>query len=173
MLKRWIIAIGLIGLIVFAVVNLMPKGKYQAAINTGDIAKDFQLPDLQGKLHSLPKGEVVLVNFWATWCPPCQQEIPSMEKMAALLQQEGLKVLAVSVDIDGQAVQRFVREKHMQMPVLHDQDQTVSHDYGVYRYPETFLIDRQGRIRMHQIGAIDWMQDKVLKSIRQVLSEQP
>lgn len=83
----------------------------------------------------------------------------------------GLKVVAVSVDREASDLDAFVREYDLPFTVLHDANSAVSHDYGVYRYPETFLIDRQGYVRYHLVGAVEWMSDSIIKGIEGLLNE--
>jgi len=137
----------------------------------GDTAPDYVLPDLQGQTFSIPKDSVVLLNFWATWCPPCRQEMPSMTELHHALAKRGVRVVAISVDRDPQALAAFVREYNLPFRVLHDADSNVSHRYGVYRYPESFIIDRTGTVRRHVVGAIDWMSPNVMRDIEAILAE--
>ena len=89
------------------------------------------------------------------------------------LQEKGLKVVAVSVDKNSSELASFVREYGIPFEVLHDQDSQVSQRYGVYRYPESFLIDRNGRVRYHLIGSVEWMSPQVMDNIESMLNEQP
>jgi len=169
MSKRWGLAIGLLLLIAGAFWFALPESVQP--VREGDVAIDFSLPDLQGRQHSLPKGDVVLLNFWATWCPPCRQELPSMAELHRRLAARGLKVVAVSIDQNRQELEGFVRENQLPFQVLHDQDAAVSRRYGVFKYPESFLIDRQGKVRYHMIGAVDWMSAPVLRALNGLLAE--
>lgn len=140
-------------------------------VNRGDQSTDFSLPDLQGVMHSLPKGEVVLLNFWATWCPPCRREIPSMATLYGKYAARGLKVIAVSVDQRRNDLLSFMKEYPMPFQVLHDSNGAVSHSYGVYRYPESFLLDRHGTVLRHIVGATNWMAEPMLRTIDKMLAE--
>ncbi|RMG92064.1 MAG: TlpA family protein disulfide reductase [Zetaproteobacteria bacterium] len=146
-------------------------------VRAGEAAVDFQLPDLQGKMHSLPKGDVVILNFWATWCPPCREEIPSMAKLHERFAAKGLRVVAVSVDQNDEDLAGFVREHQLPFEVLHDPEARVSRRYGVFKYPESFLIDRNGVVRHHLVGAVDWTSEPVVEAVEALLSggigEQP
>ncbi len=146
-------------------------------VREGTQAIDFQLPDLQGKMHSLPKGDVVLLNFWATWCPPCREEMPSMARLHERFADKGLRVVAVSIDQNDDDLAGFVREHQLPFEVLHDPEARVSRRYGVFKYPESFLIDRNGVIRHHLVGAVDWTSEPVVAAVDALLSggsgEQP
>ena len=142
-----------------------------ASVRPGDMISEFTLPDIKGAMHSLPKGEVVLLNFWATWCPPCRKEIPSMAVLHDKYAAQGLKVIAVSVDKESRNLQAFMREYSLPFQVLHDADSTVAHGYGVFRYPESFLIDRNGKVVYHLIGAKDWMSESITQTIEGMLKQ--
>ncbi|MGH9420089.1 MAG: TlpA family protein disulfide reductase [Thermoanaerobaculia bacterium] len=107
------------------------------------------------------RGDVVLINIWATWCLPCRVEIPSIEKLNAAYAPKGLKVVAISVDDPGSEplIRDFVKKYNMNFDVLHDtggQDGKVSRDYQTTGYPETVIIGRDGLIRRKFLGATDW-----------------
>ncbi len=169
MIRRWLVGLGMLLAAVAGIWAMLPEAP--AEIGEGDAALDFRLPDLEGAMHGLPKGQVVLLNFWATWCPPCRQEIPSMAELHRRYAAKGLRVLAVSVDRRDADLAGFVKEYNLPFLVLHDADNAVSRRYGVFRYPESFLIGRDGRIRYHLIGAVDWMSASVLQTVEGMLDE--
>ncbi len=140
--------------------------KKEVPAQEGAAAPDFTLQDLSGKqvqLSSL-KGKVVLVNFWATWCPPCREEIPSMVKLNQVMQGKNFQMLAISVDEGGkQAVQEFFRQNGVSLPALFDTDGSVSRRYGTTGVPETFIVDGKGVIRKKVIGGVDWSAPEVLQ----------
>jgi peroxiredoxin len=129
------------------------------------VAADFTLRDLDGKLHRLSdyRGKVIFLNFWATWCPPCRSEIPSMERLNEVLGSKDFVMLAVNADEEVKDLQAFAKENPHKFPVLSDADGTVQKLYRVDKFPETFIIDRQGRISEHIIGARDWSSTESLK----------
>jgi peroxiredoxin len=115
--------------------------------------------DLEGQAVRLSayRGQVVLVNLWATWCPPCREEMPSMEKLHQRLREKGFVLLAVSEDEGGAGVVRpFVEQMRLTFRVLLDPGGDVGRKYGVWGYPESFLVDREGRIVERVIGPRDW-----------------
>jgi len=169
MLKRWLAMAGMLVAVGLAAWYGMPGSQPRA--EPGRPALPFTLPDLGGEMQSLPTDGVVLLNFWATWCPPCRREMPSMATLYNTLKDKGLKVVAVSVDRDANSLAGFVREYQLPFQVLNDKDSAVSRQYGVFRYPETFLIDRRGVIRRHLIGAVEWMSDPVVREIEAMLAE--
>ena len=126
---------------------------------TGYQAADFELTDLEGRSYKLSDliGKVVVVNMWASWCPPCIAEMPSVEALYRRFRNSDLVVLTVSVDAEGaKAVQPIVNEMGLTVPVLLDSESTLPPRYGVTGYPETFVVDRDGRVVEHYIGPTDW-----------------
>lgn len=140
---------------------------------TGYEAPDFTLPDLQGRSHRLSdfRGKVVFLNLWATWCPPCREEMPSMEALYRRLKDRGFVVLAVAEDEGGAAVVGpFVTEMQLTFPVLLDPGATLSPRFGATGYPETFIIDRTGRVVNHTIGPAAWHSGEMVAYFEQLLS---
>lgn len=141
--------------------------------NIGYEAADFTLPDLQGKPVRLSdfRGKVVFLNFWATWCPPCRMEMPNMEGLYKQLAPRDFVMLAVAEDEGGAAaVGPFVRELGLSFPVLLDPEATLSPRYGATGYPETFIIDRNGRVVNHTIGPEDWDSKEMVAYFEQLLA---
>ncbi len=129
-------------------------------VQEGDRAPEFQLPSLDGRMVNLSshRGKVVMVHFWATWCPPCVEEIPILEQLYRSPLGKDLEILAVSVDEGGgPAVASFLQRRRFSLPVLLNPDQSVSRAYGTFKFPETYLVDREGIVRRKIIGAADWM----------------
>ena len=123
------------------------------------LAPDFAAPDLNGQAVSLAslRGKVVVVNLWTTWCPPCRQEMPSMERLAAHFRGRDFQLLAVSQDEDGrEKVVEFARDLGLSFPVLLDPQRQVGERFGVWGYPETFVIDRNGYVVERVIGPREW-----------------
>lgn len=104
------------------------------------------------------RGDVVLLNIWATWCTPCREEMPSIQRLHERFGDRGLTVLAVSIDNPGMEsqIRAFAEELDLTFQILHDPANTISSAYQVTGYPETFLIDQRGVIRKKHIGATDW-----------------
>ena len=131
---------------------------------------DFQLPDAGGRSVSLSaqRGHPVLLNFWATWCPPCVDEVPSLEDLARKLDGTDLRLLAVSVDDDWGAIRRFF-PKGSSIGVLLDTSHDIPKKFGTEKFPESFLIDAAGRVRYYFINKRDWSRPEAvacLESLR-------
>jgi len=155
-MKRWTLPFGFL---LVAMGLAFYYQQLQARDRAGFPAPDFTLKDLQGRTHRLSdfRGKVVFLNVWATWCPPCRIEMPSMERLHRRFRDRGLVVLAVSEDENGTAaVQPFIDEMGLTFPILLDEDGVIPPRYGVTGYPETFIIDREGRVVQHTIGPEDW-----------------
>jgi peroxiredoxin len=129
----------------------------------GEPAPDFSLQDA-GRTVALHdyKGQVVVLNFWATWCPPCVEEMPSLVEMQSRLKDKGVTVLAVSLDIDGAAYQKFLKDYKVDLLAVRDPKQVSNSLYGTFKYPETYIIDRQGMVRRKFIGAVDWTNPEIM-----------
>lgn len=122
-------------------------------------AREFTLPAPGGAKVRLAdfKGKVVFLNFWATWCPPCKEEMPAMERLYQKLKARGFVVLAVSIDAEGDSVVTpFLKEHHLTYPVALDQKMEVARLYAVRALPSTYLIDRKGKIVAMALGARQW-----------------
>lgn len=149
-----------------------PPSPYAIEKLSGQKAPDFTLNDINGKPVSLSsfKGKVVLLNFWATWCPPCRAEIPSMNRLQEKLKSRGLVVIAVSTDNRIDEPKRFVQQNPVNFIVLHDSNLKVSRTiYKVFMMPTTFLIDRRGIIVEKYFGEQDWTDPEILKEIEALL----
>jgi peroxiredoxin len=130
---------------------------------------------MEGKSVSLAdfKGQVVLVNFWATWCGPCRVEMPSMEAMYKEMNAQGFEILAVSTDEEGSAVTKpFVDDSQLTFPILHDTKYEVGAMYGVRTLPMSYVVDRKGIIQHRIYGARDWHSPEA-KNLLNKLLQQP
>jgi len=123
----------------------------------GSTAPDFTVQDSDHKITlSQFRGQVVVLNFWATWCPPCIEETPSLVRMTARMKDKGVVVLAVSIDADDAAYHKFLKDYSVNMVTVRDESRKASDLYGTFGWPETFIIDRSGVIRRKFIGAVEW-----------------
>ncbi|RME83553.1 MAG: hypothetical protein D6775_07795 [Caldilineae bacterium] len=125
-------------------------------VRVGDRAADIELPDLQGRVLRLSdmRGKAVLVNFWATWCLPCRDEMPLLQATYEKHNSQGLEILGVNVGEDRDTVQKFVAEFGLTFPVVLDRDQKVARRYRVYGIPQTFFITREGVIDFVVTGVL-------------------
>jgi len=136
----------------FKALELIKPSRVQAA-------RDFTVPSPDGKAIKLAdyRGKVVFLNFWATWCLPCREEMPTMERLHQRFKDTGFVILAVSVDAEGaQVVTPFVKEHKLTFPIGLDPKMTLAERYGVRAIPSSFLMDRKGRLVALALGPRDW-----------------
>ncbi|HXR16594.1 MAG TPA: TlpA disulfide reductase family protein [Terriglobales bacterium] len=128
----------------------------------GSTAPDFTVQDGDQKVTlSQFRGQVVVLNFWASWCPPCVEETPSLVQMQQRLKDQGVVVVAVSIDVDDGAYRSFLKDYHVNMITARDPDQKSAALYGTHGWPETYIVDRAGVLRRKFIGPVDWNSHEV------------
>jgi thiol-disulfide isomerase/thioredoxin len=135
--------------------------------------EDFSLPLLTGGTQTLSglKGKVVFLNFWATWCPPCKSEMPSMDSLYRRLREKGMEFLAVDIQETRDSVEYFVSESRLSFPVVLDQSGRVSSVYGIRSIPTTFIIDRDGMIIAAAMGGRNWDTPAVVTAFEVLLND--
>jgi peroxiredoxin len=168
------ISVALLIVVLFSVVSCGPESSQTtpATVELGSEAPDFTLTDLSGESVSLSefRGKVVLLNFWATWCPPCKAEMPSMEKLFQTLKEDGFVLLTINIEPNGrQTVPEFLAQNPHSFPVLFDVQGSVHKRYGVFKFPESFVIRKDGVIDDKVVGAIDWSHPEVIAYFRSLL----
>ena len=145
-----------------------------ALLGRGSDAPDFDLPRLAGgapaSLSGL-RGRVVLLNFWATWCKPCEDEMPAMERLYRTLSDSGFELIAISVDDDRALVERFASRLGLSFPILLDPQHEAATAYQTFRFPESLLVGRDGVIVERYIGPKDWDAAAYVTRIRKLLAE--
>ncbi|MFN7951763.1 MAG: redoxin domain-containing protein [bacterium] len=132
-----------------------------AAPKVGDPAPDFEVTDLANRKVKLAelRGSPVFLNFWATWCPPCVEEMPSIAAIARQYGDQGLRVVAVNVDAAPAAtIQKWLDGRKLALEVWLDPNGAIAHQFGTFKYPETFIIDRAGKIQAKYVGSHPWTQ---------------
>ena len=134
-------------------------------------ARNFTLPVLGGENTSLSsfRGKVVILNFWATWCPPCREEMPSMESLYRRFKDEGLEIIAVDMMEDTETVSRFISNNGYTFPVMLDRLNRTGAVYGVSSIPASFILDREGRIIARVIGGISWNSPRMIAAFDALL----
>jgi cytochrome c biogenesis protein CcmG, thiol:disulfide interchange protein DsbE len=135
-------------------------------------ARDFTIQDSDRSVTlSQLRGKIVVLNFWATWCPPCIEEMPSLVQMQKKMQDKGVTVLAVSVGDDPDDYHKFLKDHSIDLLTVRETGEKtdtgviapVSSSYGTYKVPETYIIDRNGIIRRKFIGAVNWNQPEIVE----------
>ncbi len=188
MKRKYLIFTGLIFivLLIFGLVIFNPGKKQrigseiekvdrvQEGIYEGETSPDFTLKDLQGREVSLKRfrGKIVLLNFWATWCPSCRKEIPSMIKLYERYKDKGLEIIGVNLDrMDKSGIEKFSSEHNITFPTLLDPAGKTAVLYGITALPATFILDRNGKIQERIAGGKDWSSEENLKKFETFLSE--
>lgn len=166
--------LGPIGLILAAgilVAFALPSYRQGETSLAGRRAKDFPI-QITGASHlSDLHGKVVILNFWASWCPPCLEETQSLNTLQRDIQAKGGMVLGVSVDDDKAAYQKFLDDNHVVFPTYDDTSKKSAQDYGTSMFPETYLIDREGRLARKIVGPQNWQSPEVMESIDVLLNQ--
>lgn len=173
--------LGLLGALLLSVLSGPLGAEGQQAVSeavmpeVGALAPDFVLPDLNGtqmRLADYRGKKVVFLNFWAPWCPSCRFEMPTMQAVYDRFKDQGLEILAISIDQGGrQATMDYAAEHHLPFPVLLDPRQEVMDRYRVTFIPTHVLVDRQGRIHHLHVGPKDWRQPDAWRMLEPLLKE--
>jgi peroxiredoxin len=137
----------------------------------GGATPPLELADVDGKSHRLAdyEGKVVLVNFWATWCGPCREEMPSMEELREMLQGKPFVVLAVNVGEGGRVARGFADKMALRFPLLLDRDTKTTKAWGARILPASFIIGPDGAVRYSYLGAVDWTAADVRSAIERLM----
>lgn len=166
-----LVLVALFSLAAFAVVWL--REPTAGPLRLSAPAPDFSLEAISGGEISLEqlRGRVVFVNFWATWCPPCRDEAPALERLYKTLRSEGFELVALSIDGPGarEAVGAFRDEFALSFPVLLDPDQSAYRAFGATGVPETFLIDAEGRLHERFVGPRKWDHPRYAQAVRRLI----
>ena len=120
------------------------------------------------RLLATHRGQPILINFWATWCPPCRDELPALHHFAATARERGLTVITVAVADQKKAVEDLLWEIDVTLPVVHDPYQSISRAFGAYGLPTSYLLDRKHRVRYRAVGVVNWTDPATLQAIDRV-----
>jgi peroxiredoxin len=161
MSKQWMVVLGVIAALAAGAYALVRFGPENTGVEIGKKAPDFRLIDVATgdsvSLRTLAKGDVALINIWATWCEPCKEEMPAMQRTYADLASRGFRIIAVSIDNgDSGPVQQFAEQLGLTFNILQDRSGNIQQLYQTTGVPESFLLDRDGTIVKRVIGAHDW-----------------
>lgn len=181
--RQWGIVAGIVAVLLALIgVGWLVRDRF-LPVEVGTVAPNFSAQDMAGRPVALRdlRGEVVLLNIWATWCPPCREEMPSMQRLYQRLGPEGLKMVAVSIDaapgkVDpggrpGGDVAAFAREMGLTFTIWRDPDGVVPRTYRTTGVPESFVIDRSGTIIKKVIGPTEWDSPSSVDLFRRLLRE--
>jgi len=175
--RRLVVSLG--GLVILALafgIVWLQSSKYEP-LTVGMAAPDFSLPDIEGKTVRLSdyRGKVVFVNFWATWCKPCKEEMPSMEILWENFKSEDFVMLAISMDrvTTKTDIPPFIESMKLTFPILTDSWGQTDKRYKLMGVPETYIIDQSGVLREKVIGPRDWTLAESVTTIVQLVQKQP
>lgn len=165
---------GLVGMLVAMFAAFIAATWYplhRIELDVGDAAPHFTVTADDGEQISIAdfNRKLLLLNFWASWCEPCIEETPSLNALARSLAPEGLVVLGISQDTNPAAYTAFIQNQHLDFLTSRQPDQSIQHAYGTIQIPETYLIDRNGKIRAKFISNQDWTSPAVVALIRPLL----
>jgi len=143
----------------------------EKVVNVGDKAPDFTIVTDNGRQVTRASfgGKLLVLNFWATWCPPCIEELPSLNEFQRRLADSGVVVLGVSVDTNGNAYRQFLQKAGVRFLTARDPEANISSDYGTFKFPETYVIDQNGKVVQKHIGARNWADEQLLIEIKALL----
>lgn len=155
------------GVLALALVGLIGDSMRERLVNVGDKAPNFAVTSSRGTQMTRANfgGKLLVLNFWATWCPPCIAELPSLNQMARTLGPKGVVVLGISVDQDKKAYDDFLRRFKLSFEVAHDPAADIASEYGTFKYPETYVITPDGTVVEKFIADRDWMEPALLKRL--------
>lgn len=172
------LTVAVVGFVILALafgVVWLQSSKYEP-LTLGMMAPDFSLPDLEGKARRLSdyRGKVVFLNFWATWCKPCKEEMPSMEILWENFKSEDFVMLAISMDrvTTKKDIPSFIESMKLTFPILTDSWGQTDKLYKLMGVPETYIIDQEGVLREKVIGPRDWTDKASLATIVQLVGKQ-
>jgi cytochrome c biogenesis protein CcmG/thiol:disulfide interchange protein DsbE len=144
----------------------------QRVINAGDTAPDFSVVTEHGRTVTRSDfgGKLLVLNFWASWCPPCISELPSLNQFAAESASQGVVVLGISIDKNESLYKKFLTQRHVVFDTARDPEANISESYGTFQIPETYIIDRNGKVLEKVISDQNWMDPQFLARVKFMLS---
>jgi peroxiredoxin len=160
-----------IGVLLAVLAGVIVGSLRETVVIVGDTAPDFEITTDSGKRITRADfgGRLLVLNFWATWCPPCVEEMPSLDEFQKRLASSGVVVLGISVDKSEPEYREFLRKSKISFLTARDPQAAISAEYGTFKYPETYVIDSQGRVLQKHIGARLWTDEKLIQQIQALL----
>lgn len=160
-----------IGVLLAAFVFVLYGAIHERVIGVDDTAPDFSITADNGRTISRSNfgGRLLVLNFWATWCAPCVEEVPSLDRFSKLMASSGVVVLGISVDKDPKLYQAFLNRANVSFLTARDPGAKISADYGTFKYPESYIIDSSGKVVQKIIGQENWTDDRMLSYVKSLL----
>ncbi len=144
---------------------------HETLVQVGDRAPEFSIKADDGRTYTQADfgGKLLILNFWATWCPPCREELPSLDALQRTLGSRGLVVLAVSVDKDPKVYHDFLAANKVAVTTARDPGQEINREYGTVQFPESYIIDRNGKVVLKIISSTNWMDERMINNVQSML----
>jgi cytochrome c biogenesis protein CcmG/thiol:disulfide interchange protein DsbE len=144
---------------------------HERVVVVGDTAPDFSITADNGRTITAANfgGKLLVLNFWATWCQPCLEELPSLNEFQQRFAGSGVVVLGVSVDKDEKAYRDLLTRARLSFLTARDPDNKINVDFGTFKFPETYIIDANGKVVRKIINAQDWMSDRMIHDVETLL----
>ncbi len=160
-----------IGLLMGVFVYVLYASIHERLIGVGDPAPDFAITAENGRTISPTNfgGRLLVLNFWATWCPPCVEETPSLDQFQRDLAGSGVVVLGISVDKDMNAYRAFLAKTRVSFLTARDPENRINADFGTFKYPETYVINEKGTVVRKFIGPVNWTDERMISDIKSLL----
>lgn len=142
-------------------------------VKEGELIPPFKIFDVQQKSYSNNdfQGKVVLINFWTSWCPPCVEEMPSLVEFDKKYKGKGVAVLLINVNESLESINKFLKKNNFDSAVYRDVSGEMAKEFGTFKFPESFLVDKKGILRKKIIGELNWMEDNVTNYVEGLLNE--
>ena len=165
------ILLGSIGLLIVALVGVVHDAVRDRVVGVGDDAPHFSVRTENGLTVTPTQfgGKLLVLNFWASWCPPCMQEMPSLEQFSRSMRDQGVVVLGVSVDEDAEAYRSVIQKDGITFLTARDPTAGIADQFGTYRYPESYIINAKGEVVQKVIGWTEWTDERMLTYVRSLL----
>ena len=162
---------GAIAVLAVALVWVVSGTLEARVVKAGDTAPEFRIVTDSGRTITPSNfgGKLLVLNFWASWCPPCVEETPSLNAFQQQMKSQGVVVLAVSIDANEKLYHRFIERYKVTFDTTRDPESNISASYGTFQIPESYIIDQSGHVREKIISNMDWMDPEFLARIKSYL----
>jgi len=159
------------GVMVVLLITAIYSPLHETLVQVGDTAPDFSIKADNGRTYTRADfgGKLLILNFWATWCPPCREELPSLDALQRTLGPKGLVVLAVSVDKDEKLYRTFLEVNRVAITTARNPSQDINREYGTVQFPESYIIDRNGKVVEKIISSTNWMDERMVSHVQSLL----
>jgi peroxiredoxin len=160
-----------IGVLAAILVFVIYVSIHERIVDVGDSAPDFRITADNGRTITTANfgGRLLVLNFWATWCQPCVEEVPSLDQFAKEMAGSGVVVLGVSMDTNPKLYHDFLSRSRVSFMTARDPEARISTDYGTFKYPESYIIDSKGKVVQKIIGATNWTDGNMVNAVRSLL----